>query len=132
MSSSFPIPLLLINHNLFFDQEITTVDQVVARIDPGGIQEQAATQKTTLALWEMTRVNVLHSRLNRQDNGLFALWQLWNDLGYTSQVDHLLLSPKANDGLFNPKLSMFLRRECFGTWALVPKEIWNIAKDIKQ
>lgn len=130
MSSKYPIPLLFIDHKLFYDQEIKTVHQVARKIDPGGakghhIRIEPAPIKATLALYEMTRVTVM---TGRQQTGLVSLYTSWMDLGYDPQAEHLLLSNETSAGLFNAKMSMLLRRECFGLWALVPLQVWNIAK----
>lgn len=131
MSSKYPIPLLFVSHKLFYDQTITTVNEVARAIDKSGandfhIRIEPAPNKVTLSLYEMTRVNVM----TRRDNGLTALYTSWMDLGYTPQVEHLLLSNESASGIFNAKMSMLLRKECFGTWALVPAEVWNIAKQV--
>ena len=131
MSSKYSIPLLFIDHKLFYDQEIKTVNQVARKIDPGGanghhIRIEPAPTKATLGLYEMTRVTVMTGR----EQSLVALYTSWMDLGYDAKAEHLLLSNQSASGLFNAKMSMLLRRECFGLWALVPLDVWNIAKQV--
>lgn len=129
MSSSFPIPVLIIKYKLFHDPEITTIEQLAKIIAADSeLTFQIAPQKAVLALWEMTRCNVL---LNR-DPSLTSLYKTWNELGYTNTQEHYLISSTNNLGPMNIKLSMLLGQECFGTWALIPVEIWNIAKENEQ
>lgn len=129
MSSSFPIPVLIIKYKLFHDPEITTIEQLANTIaNDSELAFQVAPQKAVLALWEMTRCNVL---LNR-DPALTSLYKTWNELGYTNTQEHYLISSTNNLGPMNIKLSMLLGQECFGTWALLPIEIWNIAKENEQ
>ena len=125
--SSFPIPLLMIKHNLFFDPTITKVDHLAQAItndpDTSRLTVTPATEKTTMALWEMARVNVMINR----DPALTRLYTTWIDLGYANTLPHVLIHSETNTRPLNIKLSMLLGKECFGTWALSPLEVWNIA-----
>mgnify|MGYP003624916930 CR=1 FL=1 len=126
--SSFPIPSLMITHDLFYDNTITSAKQIAQAL---GIAKQnewnilTASNKATIAFWEMVRVNVMIHK----DQALTSLYMTWNDLGYTNKQPHVIIGNKGATQPFNVKVSMMLRSEYFGKFAFMPLEVWNIVND---